>query len=461
MIKRFTIQIVVRISLLAITCLLFAIFINQYFWFTVTGLAIVIILQIMSLIRYVNETNYSLSKFLTALKSEDHSVYFSTSKKGKSFAAVYRDFNTIIGIFKRNKIEKEAQYKHFKQILEHVNLGIISIRKEDIDDEHSENEILFLNRAASEILKQPRHKYWHRLARQVPWFANEIKQLSSGGKKLLEISKDSQQKQLSLEVVNIHFLEIPYLIITFQDIHSEIEQKEMEAWHNVIRVLAHEMLNSFTPVSSLAATIKTMTENDKGEILKTTNIEDEALRDINLGAATIKKRADGLLDFVKDYRTISNVPIPKMKTVNIKDFLQSVERLMKPVLEEKSIPLKIGLVPSNATLQFDTQLIEQVFINIIGNSIFAFEKQENPAISITCEVKDLQTIISITDNGKGIPDDILKQIFIPFFTTRKDGSGIGLSLSKNILKQHNGQLLVSSEEDVYTTFSLVFPNGMI
>ena len=269
-------------------------------------------MQVMSLIRYVNETNYSLSKFLNALKSEDHSVYFSTSEKGKSFAGVYRDFNTIIGIFKRNKIEKEAQYKHFRQILEHVNLGIISIRKEDLDDDHAENEILFLNRAASEILNQPRHKYWHRFARQVPWFANEVKLLSNGGKKLLEVGSETQQKQLSLEVVNIHFLEIPYLIITFHDIQSEIEQKEMEAWHNVIRVLAHEMLNSFTPVSSLAGTIKSMTENENHELLKTSEIDDEILTDINLAAATIKKRADGLLDFVKDYRTISNVPVPKI-----------------------------------------------------------------------------------------------------------------------------------------------------
>jgi nitrogen fixation/metabolism regulation signal transduction histidine kinase len=461
LIKRFTIQIIIRTTVLAVTCLLLAIFINQHFWFTAAGLAVLIVMQILSLIRYVNETNYSLSKFLNALKSEDHTVYFSASKKGKSFAAIFRDFNTIIGIFKRNKIEKEAQYKHFKQILEHVNLGIISIRKDDLDEEQSENEILFLNRAASEILDQPRHKYWHRFARQIPWFAHEVNLLSNGGKKLLEMGKETQQKQLSLEVVNIHFLEIPYLIITFQDIHSEIEQKEMEAWHNVIRVLAHEMLNSFTPVSSLAATIKSMTENDENETLKMADIDDEIITDVNLAAATIKKRSDGLLDFVKDYRTISNVPVPKIKNVNIKDFLQSIERLMSSVLEEKGIPLKIGLVPSKATLQFDSKLIEQIFINIIGNSIHALKKKENPLISINCEVRDLQTIIFVTDNGKGISDDILKQIFIPFFTTRKDGSGIGLSLSKNIMKQHNGQLLVNSEEGIYTTFSLVFPNGMI
>ena len=144
----------------------------------------------------------------------------------------------------------------------------------------------------------------------------------------------------------------------------------------------------------------------------------------------------------------------KSQEVNVKEFLQSIERLMKPVLEEKNIPLKIGLVPSNAILQFDSKLIEQIFINIIGNSVFALEKKENPLISINCEVKDLQTIISVTDNGKGIPDDILKQIFIPFFTTRKDGSGIGLSLSKNIMKQHGGQLLVNSEEG--TRLSLSF-----
>jgi nitrogen fixation/metabolism regulation signal transduction histidine kinase len=458
LIKRFTIQVVIRIISIAICCVFLAFFFNKAFWFSVGGFMVLIILQVISLIRYVNQTNYSLVRFLEALKNEDYSVYFSPSKKGDSFAEVFKDFNTIIGIFKRNKIEKEVQYKHFQQILEHVNLGIISIHKEDLDKEKSENEILFLNKAASDLLNQPRHKYWHRFARQVPWFADEIRKLSNGGKKLLEALNDSQQKQFSLEVINIRFLETSYLVITFQDIHSEIEQKEMEAWHNVIRVLAHEMLNSFTPVSSLAATIKSMTEDEKNKVLSIENVDDETIKDINLAAATIHRRSEGLLDFVKDYRTISNVPVPQLKTTNIKSFLTGIQQLMNPVLDEHNITLKVGLIPSKANINIDTKLLEQVFINIIQNSIYALENTIDPIISIACEVKDTQTIISVTDNGRGIEEEILSQIFVPFYTTRKDGSGIGLSLSKRIMNQHKGNLLVNSEPGVYTTFLMVFQN---
>ncbi|MCP3927509.1 MAG: HAMP domain-containing histidine kinase [Bacteroidetes bacterium] len=456
LIKRFTIQIIIRILILAITSLLFAYFFIKGYWFTVTGIGILITIQVWTLIEYVNQTNYSLVRFLTALKNQDHSVYFSPSKKGRSFAKVFEDFNKIIQIFKQNKIEKEVQFRYFKQILEQINLGIISLKKEDLDNDRSSEEFLFLNRAASEILDQPRHKYWHRFEKQVPWFATEIRKLSGGGRKLVNVEGGTAEKRLALEVANLRFSGIPYLIITFQDIHSEIEQKEMEAWHNVIRVLAHEMLNSFTPVSSLASTIESMTENEKGTVLTVGEIEDETIEDINLAAETISRRSEGLLDFVNDYRTISKVPVPQLKETNVKAFLAHILRLMQPTLNEKGISMNNCVVPSKAFVLIDPKLIEQVFINIIGNAIYALENTKEPVISFQCRITDSKTTLSISDNGKGIEEDVLSQIFIPFYTTRKDGSGIGLSLSKSIMKEHGGQLLVNSEVGVFTTFSLVF-----
>ena len=414
-------------------------------------------LQVMFLVRYVTNTNYSLVKFLDALKNEDHSVYFSPSKKGDSFAKVFDDFNLIIKIFKRNKIEKEAQHKYFKYLLEQVNLGIISIKKEDLFNEQSSEEILFLNQAASDILEQP-HKYWHRIASHKPWLANEVKKIADGGKILVEYGDETKRKQLYLETIEIQLLNIPYLIITFQDIRSEIEQKEIEAWHDVIRILAHEMLNSFTPVSSLASTLKTLTEDQDGKPLHVSELEDEDIQDINQAATTIKKRSDGLLTFVKDYRTISNVPIPQMKTVNVKKFLSSIELLMKPALEKSEVKLTLLSIPANASITIDSNLIEQVFINLINNSIHALAGKTGPSIEVSCVVELDTTIIKVTDNGSGLEKNIINQIFIPFFTTKKNGSGIGLSLSKNILKKHGGNLLVNSEAGVFTTFSLIFKN---
>jgi len=399
-----------------------------------------------------------LVKFLDALKTEDHSVYFSPTKKGDSFAKVYDDFNLIIKIFKRNKIEKEAQYKYFKYILEHVNLGIISINKEDLFKEQAESELLFLNKAACDILQQPQHKYWHRMAKNLPWFEEEVKKLADGGKSLVDFGDDLIRKQLSLEVIEIQLLSAPYLIIAFQDIRSEIEQKEIEAWHNVIRILAHEMLNSFTPVSSLASTIKSMTESEEGNPIDLKDLDDEDIRDINLAATTIKKRSDGLLDFVKDYRTISNVPIPKLKPVNVKKFLSEIEVLMSSNAKEAKVDINILPIPANATIKIDRKLIEQVLINLINNSIHALEGIKEPLIKISCIVEQDKTLILVSDNGKGIEENIMNQIFIPFYTTKKNGSGIGLSLSKNILKKHGGNLLVSSEVGFYTTFTLIFKN---
>ena len=421
-------------------------------------MALMIVLQVYFLIRYVNNTNYSLVKFLDALKTEDYSVYFSPTKKGDSFAKVYDDFNLIIKIFKRNKIEKEAQYKYFKYILEHVNLGIISIKKEDLFKDETGSELLFLNKAACDILQQPQHKYWHRMAKNLPWFEKEVKKLSQGGKSLVDFGDDLIRKQLSLEVIEIQLLNAPYLIIAFQDIRSEIEQKEIEAWHNVIRILAHEMLNSFTPVSSLASTIKSMTESEGGGPIELKDLDDEDIHDINMAATTIKKRSDGLLVFVKDYRTISNVPIPQTQPINVKKFLSEIEVLMLANAKEAEVDINILPIPANASIKIDRKLIEQVLINLINNSIHALEGIKDPVIKLSCIVEQDKTLILVSDNGKGIEEKIMSQIFIPFYTTKKNGSGIGLSLSKNILKKHGGNLLVSSEVGLNTTFTLVFIN---
>jgi len=434
------------------------VFLKNY-WFSTAGISVLIILQVIFLIKYVNNTNYSLVKFLEALKNEDYSVYFSPTKKGDSFSKVYNDFNLIIKIFKRNKIEKEAQYKYFKYIIEHVNLGIISILKSDLFSDHSEDEILFLNKAACKILQQPEHKYWHRLSNQVPWLVEEIKKIANGGKTLVDYDIGLERKQLSLEVIEIQLLNKDYLIITFQDIRSEIEQKEIEAWHNVIRILAHEMLNSFTPVASLASTIKSITEDDKGNLLEGIKIDNDDVSDINAAATTIKKRSDGLLVFVKDYRTISNVPVPQLKKLNVKKLLLNIKLLMQHLVDEKNIMLTISPIPKNASVMADSNLIEQVLINLINNSIYALKGIEDPTIKLNCVIEPDKTSIIVTDNGKGIEEEIINQIFIPFYTTKKYGSGIGLSLSKNILKKHGGNLLVSSQVGKYTSFSLIFKNA--
>ena len=456
MIKRFSIQLIIRVIIMVATCLLIGYFFTRGLWFTGSGIGMLLIFQGVSLTQYVNKTNLSFIKFLDALKTEDYSVYFSPNQKGKSFEYLFNEFNVIIDLFKNNKIEKEAQFRHFLQILEQVNLGIISLKTNILFEEKSNEEILFLNQAASKILGIPKHKYWHRIEQRIPELARKIRGLKDGGKVLIELSKNNEPINLSLEVISVQFLDTPYSIITFQDIHSEIEQKEIEAWHNIIRVLAHEMLNSFTPVSSLATTIKGLTEDESKTALKASDLDDETVEDINQAANVIHRRSEGLLDFVKDYRTISNVPVPIMEEVKIKPFMEDIQLLMKPLLEKNKIEFSIDKIPPRAIFEIDQKLIEQVFINIIGNSVHALEGVENPKIEVGFDITETQIKLTILDNGNGIPESIKDQIFIPFFTTRKDGSGIGLSLSKNIMKRHKGQLTIKSEEGKFTEVGLIF-----
>ncbi|MCB0503219.1 MAG: HAMP domain-containing histidine kinase, partial [Bacteroidetes bacterium] len=456
MIKRFSIQIVVRIILIVGCSLGLAFFFMHQNWFSLVAMAILILAQVVMLIEYVNNTNYTLVKFLDALKNKDFSVYFSPTDKGNSFAALFNDFNEIIRLFKQNKIDKEAQLKYFNQILEQIGLGIISIKKSDLLNDNTEDEILFLNRAACDLLDIPKHKYWHRVVQHLPWFKQQLISIANGGKTLVTIGKELEHQQLAIEVVNIELLNVPYLIISLQDIHNEIEQKEMEAWHNIISVLAHEMMNSFTPISSLTATLRSLTENEQGEVIDISEMDNEAIKDINLGMKTIQKRSEGLMDFVSDYRKVSNVPVPDLKPTLLKDFLEDIDRLMRPVVAKNDIQLDIQPIPSHATILMDTKLIEQVMVNLINNSINALKNRPNPTITIDCTIKPNQIIVSLTDNGCGIPEDVRKNIFVPFYTTRENGSGIGLSLSKSIMKQHKGQIYVQTEEDKFTSFLLVF-----
>jgi len=223
--------------------------------------------------------------------------------------------------------------------------------------------------------------------------------------------------------------------------------------------MAHEMLNSFTPVSSLASTIKSLTESREGNIISESKIDEGIISDINLAAKTIKRRSDGLLKFVDDYRKITNIPMPNLQEENIDKFLSQVCNLMESELNSKNIKLIKESIPVTASLNIDTDLLEQVYINLISNSTYALEGCLNPEIRLGCKVEANRTLMTITDNGKGIHPEILKKIYIPFFTTRKNGSGIGLSLSKNIIRLLKGSVKVESRIDYGTSFILEFSNN--
>ncbi len=449
--QRFTIRLLLYLVFINIIgILLVYLVLHTKLWFSITGLSILFILAILSLYFYIDQIREDIKRFISAIKNRDHTLNFHRKVTKGSFPELYESFNDIIHIHKDIQLEQEAMFQLIKTILEQVPVGIIVVRKEE--KELKKAEISFFNQAASQLLQIPTYKYWHRFERHLPSFSKEIEKISTGGKQFLEIKLDEKLVQLSIEVIPVHLNGHTHLIISFQNIKDEIEQKEAEAWNRLIGVISHEILNSITPISSLSDTVDQM-------IASKQQLEKEDLDDIRPAIQTIRRRSAGLLDFVKDYRLIAELPSPNTQPHLLSELLNHVELLMKSLVNSNAIRLEVSHTSSQLSLHIDFKLIEQALINLITNSIYALEGTKEPFIEIQYRLYQRKIYLEVSDNGKGILPENMDKIFVPFYTTRREGSGIGLTITRNILKMHHAHLEVSSIPGVRTTFSMVF-NGL-
>ena len=276
--------------------------------------------------------------------------------------------------------------------------------------------------------------------------------LMEDGRRLMEIKTASGTRILSVEVSYLLMIDKSYRLITLQDINSAIEQKEIEAWHKLIRILTHEIMNSVTPIASLSETMQTMLSNKPADA-----IGEDVVEDIRFSLNTIQKRSERLIDFVENYRRLTRVPKPVIQPVGVQNFLVNIENLMREEIGRNNIVLSLDIEDDTLDIKIDPMLVEQVLINLIRNSIHAVEGKSEKHIEVKAYRDEKMIIIEVTDNGKGIPEKELKEIFVPFFSTKKDGSGIGLSLSKQIMSLHGGRIKVDSILNEGTSFYLVFP----
>lgn len=392
----------------------------------------------------MNHTNRELSRLFLAIKHDDFSITFNQSSSlGRSFKELQDSMTDIIRSYKDVKIEKEAQYQFLQWLVSQLQVGIITIQGD---------HVVLINPVAEKMLGIKNIKNWNLLAQLNPRL---VADLADNGKKLVEIKSADGQKMLAVEVSTLIMMDKPYRIITIQDINSEIEQKEIEAWHKLIRILTHEIMNSVTPISSLSETMQTMLSDQQGNQKSLADIQTETIKDIRFSLNTIQKRSERLLDFVENYRTLTRVPKPVMETVSCYALCESVKNLMFEQLTRKGIDMTLE-IPEGLKILADESLIEQVLINLVTNSIHALEDRSQKRIHISAMQEDHSIIMAVHDSGKGIPDIQLREIFVPFFSTKKEGSGIGLSLSKQIMSLHGGRIRVASKVDEGTSFFLVF-----
>ena len=450
--NRYNILIAARVSLLFSNLLGIALLItNTQLWFTIICLGILALIQVFELIWYMNAAQRELSKFLMAVKYEDYSVSFSDKKGRKHLSQLSEAFQEIVEKLRLARIDKESQLQLFKTLLEKLSIGVIVFNAK-------EDRIVVMNQSASRLLGIPFPKYWSRLKKREPGFTDGVEEIQFGGRKLVTIEEQGMKKELSVDVSFVKIQQIQYTVVAFQDIRDEIEQKEVEAWHKLIRILTHEIMNSITPVSSLSETMMGMLQTSDKQVVRAEEIDDDSLEDLLLAVNTINKRSNGMLEFVNDYRKLTRIPAPTFEMIRVSELFDNILFLFKTELAKLNIEASIDQQSQHIFVKCDIKLIEQVVINLFRNSFHALKNAEHPRINLSAEATDKRIFIRFSDNGAGIEKDKMERIFIPFYSTKSDGSGIGLSLSKNIMQLHQGTITVHSVPNEETTFTLNFPN---
>ncbi|MEQ8878013.1 MAG: ATP-binding protein, partial [Cyclobacteriaceae bacterium] len=342
-------------------------------------------------------------------------------------------------------------HQYLKTIVQHVTIGIITFEPS--------GEVQIFNSAAKSLLGINQLNNINDLKRVSLPLVKTITELRTGGRDLVRVVKDNEDTQIAIYAIELSLKGETFKLISLQNIQSELEEKEMDAWQNLIRVLTHEIMNSVTPISSLAKTLEGEIQDwfKKHEV----KIKDDELSDFHLALHTIHKRSDNLIAFVSEFRNMTRITLPNLKRVTIKELLDRVLILLKYDIAKTDIKISLDVIPKDLRITLDENQVEQVFINLIKNAMQALQSEENeidqPEIRIRAQAApDGSTVITIGDNGPGIDEDALEKIFIPFFTTKKGGSGIGLTLSKQIMRLHNGTITVKSKVNQGTTFTLKF-----
>ena len=450
--KHFRIQVVVRVLiLLGLLCLLaYGLFQRRPEWQITNALVIALIaIATIEMIRYVEKLRRDLSQLLLSLKYRDFTLNFNSIGQGKSIRYLHDAFNEIITGYRELRLEKEMHYQYLQTAMDHVGVALICF--EDT------GEIQLMNQAAQQILGRPYLHSIQGLEKVHPDLFQQITHLQPRQQELVKVLIEGNMRQLSLRCSDFKLQDETFKLISLQDIRRELDEREIETWQKLIRVLTHEIMNSVTPIISLTKGLNQQFVDETGEPLHAQDISEDSVSDTLAGLRTIENRSQGLLHFVHTYRNLTRVPNPTFQDIEVRPLVQRIYQLLEPELAKHQIAFHIEEEEENLVLLADSNLIEQVLINLIKNALEALQGRQGAQITITLtRTQDRDPMILVADNGPGIDEELQDQLFIPFFTTKPQGSGIGLSLARQIMRLHRGSISFQSNPKAGTTFMLVF-----
>jgi two-component system, NtrC family, nitrogen regulation sensor histidine kinase NtrY len=449
--KRLRFQVVIRLLLMLITMGF------SCWWIPRSGLgaapvliAGLLLIQIAALLRIIEKPRKDLIRFFQAIEYSDFSETFSVSSQDKSLEPMRTAFERVIQAFQKARAEKEAHFRYLQTVVQHVGIGILVFKQD--------GQIDLVNQSVKKILGIRQLRQIDQLSRLDPNFPLTLKRLESGERTQVQILDPVSEETVTLSLHATRFIlqNVPYTLISVQNIQSELEEKELDAWQNLIRVLTHEIMNSVTPIASLASTANRLLGKIMDRIDECPDWK-ESIGDVGQAVKTIESRSQGLLKFVESYRSLTRIPKPEFQIVSVRELFDRVSRLMSPKFEEKGIRFSPQVEPESLEITADPNLIEQVLINLLQNAFdWAGQKPGGKIVLSAGMGNTSRPTIQVKDNGPGIEKEVLEKIFIPFFTTKPDGSGIGLSLSRQIMRMHSGNISVQSSSGGETVFTLKF-----
>ena len=447
--NKYILRISARLALIFMAMLALALIIGeQARLFSVLGVALILLFLIAEMFLTISRTNRIVESLLESIRFGDYNKTIRNRVKGLGFEGLADSAQEIIRAIASARIEKETQYQYLQTILEHIHTGVITL-----DDTH---EPELINPLALNILGlyNTRKPSWTEIEKSAPRFTAAVDSMGESGREMIRLSNTPTGKQLLVILNSVKIGGATVKIITFQDIEPEIEQKEMDSWQTISRIMAHEIMNSLTPLSSLTETGVMLLEN-KGSPKDLSELSQKTIDNLHQALKTISSRNRALAEFIGSYRQLSRLPLPEKKELDVAKMLKELKELYEIPCKEKGIACSINHGPENLMILADEAQLKQVLINLIKNATEAMDKLKDPVINISVKRILHQVSIEVYNKGPAIPPEVLEKIFVPFYSTKSEGSGIGLSLSRQIISNHGGQIVVDSKEGKGTTFKLM------
>ena len=411
-------------------------------------LGIVILVGAVFIFQQLTRSNREVLFFFRALENDDTSINYSSSHRNKFIDELHQHLNKVNGNFQELKLSNELRERYFSQILEHLSSGLIVISKTGY--------INHINNEALRLLNLPKLTHIRVLSQLYPGFYGRIRDMKSldHSEIKLQDGETGIKRVLGLQVVEINLKGEDVRVLTLHDLSAGMERKEVDDWIRLIRIMSHEIMNSLAPITSISSTLREVwTEHESSRVGN--KASEATIQQTLKGLDAIAEQSAGLTTFFESYRILSRIPDPVIKEFAVCGIFEKLETLVDHYKTDSSLGISFECDDQELKIQADEQMITQVMLNLIKNAVQAMEMLEKAEIIVSALPQENRVVLKVTDNGEGIPPEISDEIFMPFFTTRRKGTGVGLSYSRQVMAMNNGRIEFDSQPG-RTQFRLVF-----